>query len=28
VLGDSQSLLFFEFDGPRTRRALIKIIEG
>jgi secondary thiamine-phosphate synthase enzyme len=28
VLGHSQSLLFFDFDGPRQRRALIKIIEG
>ena len=28
VLGHSQSLLFFDFDGPRQRRALVKIIEG
>jgi secondary thiamine-phosphate synthase enzyme len=28
VLGHSQSLLFFDFDGPRRRRALVKIIEG
>jgi secondary thiamine-phosphate synthase enzyme len=28
VLGHSQSLLFFDFDGPRQRRALIKIIAG
>lgn len=28
VLGHSQSLLFFDFDGPRKRRVLVKIIEG
>ncbi|MDQ4078056.1 MAG: secondary thiamine-phosphate synthase enzyme YjbQ [Chloroflexota bacterium] len=28
VLGHSQGLLFFDFDGPRTRRVLVKIIEG
>ena len=28
VLGHSQSLLFFDFDGPRRRRALVKIMEG
>lgn len=28
VLGGSQSILFFEFDGPRTRRVNIKIIQG
>jgi secondary thiamine-phosphate synthase enzyme len=28
VLGHSQSLLFFDFDGPRQRRALVKIISG
>lgn len=28
MLGGSQSILFFEFDGPRTRRVNIKIIEG
>jgi secondary thiamine-phosphate synthase enzyme len=28
VLGHSQGLLFFDFDGPRKRRVLVKIIEG
>ena len=28
VLGHSQGLLFFDFDGPRTRRVMVKIIEG
>jgi secondary thiamine-phosphate synthase enzyme len=28
VLGSSQSLLLFDFDGPRERRVLVKIIEG
>jgi secondary thiamine-phosphate synthase enzyme len=28
VLGTFQSLLFFDFDRPRERRAMIKIIEG
>lgn len=26
VLGGSQSVLFFEFDGPRTRRVLLRIL--
>lgn len=28
VLGHSQGLLFFDFDGPRKRQAMVKIIEG
>jgi secondary thiamine-phosphate synthase enzyme len=28
VLGQFQALFFYDFDGPRERRALIKIIEG
>jgi secondary thiamine-phosphate synthase enzyme len=28
VLGHSQGLLFFEFDGPRKRQVMVKIIEG
>lgn len=28
VLGASQSVLLFDFDGPRERRVLVKIIEG
>jgi len=28
VLGHSQGLLFFDFAGPRTRRVMVKIIEG
>lgn len=27
VLGDSQGLFFFDFDGPRRRRVLIKVLE-
>ena len=28
VFGHSQSLLLFDFDGPRTRRVMVKIIAG
>lgn len=28
VFGHSQSLLFFDFDGPRQRRVMVKILEG
>jgi secondary thiamine-phosphate synthase enzyme len=28
TLGGSQSILFYEFDGPRKRRVQIKLIEG
>jgi len=28
VLGTWQSIYFCEFDGPRTRRLLVKIMEG
>jgi secondary thiamine-phosphate synthase enzyme len=28
VFGHSQSLLFFDFDGPRRRRVMVKVIEG
>ena len=28
VLGHSQGLFLYEFDGPRQRRVLVKIIEG
>ncbi len=28
VFGHSQSLLFFDFDGPRKRRVMVKFIEG
>ena len=28
VLGHSQGLLFFDFDGPRKRQIMVKIIEG
>ena len=28
VFGHSQSLLFFDFDGPRQRRVMVKIIAG
>ena len=28
VFGHSQSLLFFDFDGPRKRRVMVKVIEG
>ena len=26
VIGDSQSVMFFEFDGPRSRRVLLRIL--
>ena len=26
ILGRSQSILFFEFDGPRKRRAMIRVM--
>lgn len=28
VLGHSQGLLFFDFDGPRDRKVMVKIIAG
>ena len=28
ILGTWQSVFFCEFDGPRRRRALVKVIEG
>jgi secondary thiamine-phosphate synthase enzyme len=28
VLGHSQGLLFFEFDGPRNRQVMVKIMAG
>ncbi len=28
VLGDSQGIFLFDFDGPRRRRILVKILEG
>ena len=28
VLGHSQGLFLFDFDGPRQRRVLVKILEG
>jgi secondary thiamine-phosphate synthase enzyme len=28
VLGHSQGILFYEFDGPRTRQVMVKIIAG
>jgi secondary thiamine-phosphate synthase enzyme len=28
VLGGSQSILFYEFDGPRERRVQVKVIPG
>ena len=28
VFGHSQSLLFFDFDGPRQRRVMVKIVAG
>lgn len=28
TLGSSQSILFYEFDGPRQRQIQIKIIQG
>jgi len=27
VLGDSQGIFFYDFDGPRRRRVLVKILE-
>ena len=28
MLGSSQSVLFYEFDGPRARKVQVKILEG
>lgn len=28
LIGGSQSILFYEFDGPRTRRVQVQVIEG
>ncbi len=28
VTGGSQSILFYEFDGPRERRVLVKVMAG
>jgi secondary thiamine-phosphate synthase enzyme len=28
LLGDSQGILFWEFDGPRSRKVQIKVIQG
>lgn len=28
LIGHSQSIMFYEFDGPRKRRAQVKIIDG
>lgn len=28
VLGHSQALFLYDFDGPRTRRVLVKLFEG
>ena len=28
VLGDSQGLFFYDFDGPRRRKVLVKIVKG
>ena len=28
LLGGSQSILFYEFDGPRSRRVQVKVVEG
>lgn len=28
LLGSSQSLLFYEFDGPRKRRVQVKLMQG
>ena len=28
LVGGSQSILFYEFDGPRERRIQVKVIEG
>lgn len=27
-IGDSQGILFWEFDGPRTRNVMVKVLEG
>jgi len=27
LLGGSQSVMFFEFDGPRTRKVMVRIME-
>lgn len=28
LLGGSQSILFYEFDGPRSRRVQVKVLNG
>lgn len=28
LLGPSQGIFFWEYDGPRTRKVMVKIIEG
>lgn len=28
VLGHSQGILFYDFDGPRKRRALVKVLDA
>jgi secondary thiamine-phosphate synthase enzyme len=28
LLGSSQSILFYEFDGPRQRRVMLRVISG
>ncbi len=28
VLGDSQGIFFWEYDGPRSRHVMLKVIEG
>jgi secondary thiamine-phosphate synthase enzyme len=28
LIGGSQSILFYEFDGPRTRRVQVKVLAG
>ena len=28
LLGHSQGLFFYDFDGPRKRRVLVKLFEG
>lgn len=28
VIGDSQGILFWEFDGPRKRTVLVKVVES
>ncbi len=28
LIGSSQSVLFYEFDGPRTRKVQVKLISG